>query len=807
MNACFETAVRWVQRSAYPGAWMEVMLESIVLLAVAAALSLLCRRSAAATRHLIWFVALASLPLLLCFSLKPPSWERSLWSVTSHMDSGNQFSLALNLAPSWKAGDSIAPVSSEAERLNPKTPPAASAGPAFTARVGNSWLVALSLIYGTGAVLCLLSILAGRLGLQRLTRNARAFAGLDALLFEACQTLRLRRPPSLLVSPESLMPRTWGWLRPKVLLPGVAVHWPAEKCRLVLLHELAHVKRRDCLTQELARVVCAFFWMNPLVWLAARRMCIERERACDDLVLQSGCRSTDYASQLVDIARRFRHARFAAGIAMARPAHLQGRIAAIVDGSRNRRLRPAAAAGIIALMILLAGALGGTSGRAAPDPAEAAEPARQQLKQLRTFSLSKYKQSEALAAKAGETISPQFQKYFDAALAGDFETVTNRYEYYKRHNPQYVGGTNAVEILHTAYWQPVLELCLAYDHFANGEPKYTRIYVDEILKSIPPGSIYFGGTDPGRGLPTAFMKSSIEGDPFFCLTQNALADSSYVEYLRGMYGEKIYTPTSEDSQKCFQEYLADAQRRLQLNKLKPGEDVRVKDNRVSVSGQVAVMSINALLAKVIFDRNPGREFYIEESFPLEWMYPHLEPHGLILKINRRPEPRLSEEVLTQDREYWSKLVAAMLGDSFGGPSSVADLAAFVQRVHARRDTQGFQGDPLYLGNDYAKKIFSKLRSSIAGVYAWRLNPDTPAEYKPKDDTERDPLIRETDFAFRQAFALCPYSPEAVFRYVTFLARLKRFQDARLIAEASLAVDPKNAQVKDLLRNLDSMAGR
>ena len=103
----------------------------------------------------------------------------------------------------------------------------------------------------------------------------------------------------------------------------------------------------------------------------------------------------------------------------------------------------------------------------------------------------------------------------------------------------------------------------------------------------------------------------------------------------------MYIASPEDSQRCFQEYLADAQRRLQLNQLKPGEDVKVIDNRVQVSGQVAVMAINGLLTKVMFDRNPKNEFFVEESFPLDWMYPHLTPFGIIMKINRQPLPELT----------------------------------------------------------------------------------------------------------------------------------------------------------------------
>ena len=67
------------------------------------------------------------------------------------------------------------------------------------------------------------------------------------------------------------------------------------------------------------------------------------------------------------------------------------------------------------------------------------------------------------------------------------------------------------------------------------------------------------------------------------------------------------------------------------------------DGKVQVSGQVAVMGINGLMTKVIFDRNPDREFYVEESFPLDWMYPYLEPHGLIMKLNRQPLAQLPAE--------------------------------------------------------------------------------------------------------------------------------------------------------------------
>jgi len=104
---------------------------------------------------------------------------------------------------------------------------------------------------------------------------------------------------------------------------------------------------------------------------------------------------------------------------------------------------------------------------------------------------------------------------------------------------------------------------------------------------------------------------------------------------RSLPGPRNLHPHPEDSRRCFEEYMADAQRRMQAGQLKTGEDVKVIDNRVQVSGQVAVMNINGLLTKVIFDHNPKNEFFVEESFPLDWMYPHLTPFGIIMKINRQ----------------------------------------------------------------------------------------------------------------------------------------------------------------------------
>lgn len=396
--------------------------------------------------------------------------------------------------------------------------------------------------------------------------------------------------------------------------------------------------------------------------------------------------------------------------------------------------------------------------------------------QLKNFVAAQESQSRALAAKEGITLPPEFETFYKAAEKGDWQTATNSFETLQKRlwNP-----TNTVE--HRGSWWPAtMDAYGVFELFPSGGEKYAIAFGNDIIKSIPDGSVYFGGTDPGRFLVTALSESHADGKPFFTLTQNALADGTYLQYLRGMYDGKIYTPSGEDSQRCFQEYLEDAKRRQQNHQLKPGEDVRIDNGRVQVSGQVAVMSINALLTKVIFDKNPDREFYIEESFPLDWMYPHLEPHGLIFKINRQPLTELSAENVQRDHEFWVKYIQPMIGDWLDENTSVETVTTFAEKVFLRHDFSGFQGDPSFVQNHYSCNMYSKLRSSIAGLYVWRMNHAANSD-------EKERMAREADFAYRQALALCPYSDETVngyaeIGYVNFLKIRNREADAVLVSD-------------------------
>ena len=140
----------------------------------------------------------------------------------------------------------------------------------------------------------------------------------------------------------------------------------------------------------------------------------------------------------------------------------------------------------------------------------------------------------------------------------------------------------------------------------------------------------------------------------------------------------------------MQEYFDDAQRRLSLNQLRPGEQVAIgPDGRLQVSGQVSVMAINGLLTQVIFEQNPDHEFYVEESFALDWMYPHLEPSGIIMKINRDPLPEITEEMVRKDHEFWSRYSERLIGNWIDYDTTIQEIADFAVRVYERRNYDGF----------------------------------------------------------------------------------------------------------------------
>jgi beta-lactamase regulating signal transducer with metallopeptidase domain/HEAT repeat protein len=200
------------------------------------------------------------------------------------------------------------------------------------------WLV-LSALWVLGTLALLARLLVGMAAVRRIVRAARPLdtAEWTVPLWEVSDRLDLDRAPRILYSDEVSMPFACGVVHPTVVLPVEASDWSDDRRRAVLFHELAHVRRRDLLGHTLGRIACALYWFHPLVWAAARRLRSESERACDDLVLTSGTRASDYAHHLLEIVTGVRNASApAAALAMARRKEFEGRMLAILDPEQRR---------------------------------------------------------------------------------------------------------------------------------------------------------------------------------------------------------------------------------------------------------------------------------------------------------------------------------------------------------------------------------------------------------------------------------------------------------------------------------------
>jgi TonB family protein len=208
-----------------------------------------------------------------------------------------------------------------------------------------------------GASIGLMVLLAGVVASLR--RGSRARPATDsvwiAVLGEVADEMAIGRTVRLLESNATLMPVTWGILRPSVLLPIEARDWPADRIRAVLQHELAHVRRGDWLINLAVDIVARLFWFSPVVWIARRQIRIECERACDDAVLNLGVDGAEYATHLIDVARGFRRSRLADAVlpAMAGRGRLERRVAAALNAEVSRTPLSALALAGIAIAVLI----------------------------------------------------------------------------------------------------------------------------------------------------------------------------------------------------------------------------------------------------------------------------------------------------------------------------------------------------------------------------------------------------------------------------------------------------------------------
>jgi hypothetical protein len=167
------------------------------------------------------------------------------------------------------------------------------------------------------------------------------------------------------------------------------------------------------------------------------------------------------------------------------------------------------------------------------------------------------------------------------------------------------------------------------------------------------------------------LLNETSGDPHIIVTQNALADGTYLDYVRELYGDQFTALSPEDLQSGFQKYTADAQKRLQHDldypdepkQVLPGENLQMVDGHLQVSGQVAVMAINQLLLQSLMEKNPDVSFAIQQSFPFQNTYSAALPLGPLMELNAQSgQNQFTADVATQSVDYWSSVTQSLLAN-------------------------------------------------------------------------------------------------------------------------------------------------
>ena len=307
-----------------------ILRSSLVLLAGLAAAALL-RRQPAALRHSIVAAALV---------------------LAAAQPAINRLIPALTLPPiNWSVEKVSAepPVTVETEFAFETSVPASP-----TTTAGIDWSRIAFMTWVSGVALSLATLLIGVAWLLWQQSRSRA-AGAEWLIAEAAVRAQLggRRPARIVITRHPALIVTWGVIAPAILLPVDADTWSADRKRMVIAHEVAHLVRRDWVMQVVAEIARSINWFNPLFWMACATLRRESEHASDDLVLDTGITGTSYASDLVDLARTLRvHGRtWLPAPSIARPSTLERRVRAMLNPHLNRR--PISRAWQFALIALL----------------------------------------------------------------------------------------------------------------------------------------------------------------------------------------------------------------------------------------------------------------------------------------------------------------------------------------------------------------------------------------------------------------------------------------------------------------------
>lgn len=300
-----------------PAALLLAKATLVMLLACACVVAM--RNSTAARRHLLLASLFLFLLLLPFGSLLLPGIRVEV----ARQPVGTATTPATAAAPSEAM---------ESRRIQPAPAPSATQGDAPPSR---SRAVVVSL-YAAGVLVLLLQASIGAYRLRAMRRRGIVWVKMLPELDRLARREGVRRPVNLVLSSAIATPVTYGFINPTILLPEDCSAWDGDDLHRALTHEVEHIRRADWLSQLLCRFVCAVYWFHPLAWVAARRLSLEAEKACDDAVLRRDAIPDSYAEQLVSLARRLQRSGNRTALAMAGRSLLFARVHSILNRQQSR---------------------------------------------------------------------------------------------------------------------------------------------------------------------------------------------------------------------------------------------------------------------------------------------------------------------------------------------------------------------------------------------------------------------------------------------------------------------------------------
>lgn len=338
---------------------------------------------------------------------------------------------------------------------------------------------------------------------------------------------------------------------------------------------------------------------------------------------------------------------------------------------------------------------------------------------------------------------PEYAQFLDLAEAGRWEEADALFTTLsKRERSETEQST----------WYAIKEAYGVFYQTRKWPPEQLLAYGQAVLGSLKPDMVYLGGTDAGRFIPTLLNESG-DGEKRVLLTQNAFADGSYMEYVRFLYGDRLNLPASHDSQRAFQSYLTDAQKRWYHDQQAPdepaqlrrGEQIEQIESRIHVSGQTAVMAINELILKTLLEKNPNTTFALEESFSLPSTYAGAMPLGPLLELRSEAASTFTPELAAQSLEFF------------------------------RSAAQSLASDPAATSSEEVRSAYSKMVAAQANLFA---------SHKFEAEAEQ---------GYRLALELAPNSLEPVSQFAEYLARNGRPAEAGQLLDQFAARNSNEAK--------------